>query len=449
MAPVLDAIVLMGRAVEKSHGTKEKILLDIWIYFNLIGNTILLPLVVITFLFSKTAKRHPTLINLCITWIFSGVFSLLLFYAKEHIGPEPHQPICYAQASLLYGITPMWAVAVLALFSYMLHTLSGEPNQSRYLKSLPMIVMLSAPYIAQCAFTIAALLLANQNPSKVRRNSLFCSFGHHQLQVLFVFCVFIIGIEVALAVVIYRSWRTMRSIGLPSDLPLPLMARVFIFGVYVAVGMVVSILGFFRISLPGSIYAATAGTVVFLIFGTQADVLRAWCFWRKDNSPPPTIRPPLPVNMRSRYASSLDAVFRSYRPESNFPWSNRSSRTHSQPSTHRISTKHFTRLPDDAEVMHVHTGRSDPMERSATESHLVGMSPAPEMTELPEPALTRPRREGVGEPPPVDGLERLDTRRRRRRDDPPRPKGPRNASYTASVRTPSVSVSASPRVRAL
>lgn len=60
------------------HDLGDSAILDIWIYFNLVGNTILLPIVVITFLFSKNAKRHPTLVNLCITWIFSGIFSLLL-----------------------------------------------------------------------------------------------------------------------------------------------------------------------------------------------------------------------------------------------------------------------------------------------------------------------------------------------------------------------------------
>lgn len=123
--------------VAKMHlGDSAAIYRDVWIYFNLIGNTILLPLVVLTFIFSKTAKRHPTLVNLCITWIFSGVFSLLLyvfhftsfqlevtsrilapdkpltrfiyrFYTKQHVGPDPDKLLCVAQASFLYGITPM------------------------------------------------------------------------------------------------------------------------------------------------------------------------------------------------------------------------------------------------------------------------------------------------------------------------------------------------------
>lgn len=69
---------LTGVVTEKTLGSSATIYLNIWIYFNLIGNNLFLPLIVLTFIFSKTAKRHPILINLCMTLIFSGVFSLLL-----------------------------------------------------------------------------------------------------------------------------------------------------------------------------------------------------------------------------------------------------------------------------------------------------------------------------------------------------------------------------------
>lgn len=62
----------------KHIGMQPAVLLDVWIYFNLITNTILLPILVATFLISKQVQRHSTLVNLCITWIFSGIFSLLL-----------------------------------------------------------------------------------------------------------------------------------------------------------------------------------------------------------------------------------------------------------------------------------------------------------------------------------------------------------------------------------
>jgi len=55
-------------------------LVPVFIYFNLITNVILLPALVFTFLFvpKVRAKRHPTLVNMCIAWVFSGVFACLL-----------------------------------------------------------------------------------------------------------------------------------------------------------------------------------------------------------------------------------------------------------------------------------------------------------------------------------------------------------------------------------
>ncbi|KAJ3572264.1 hypothetical protein NP233_g3207 [Leucocoprinus birnbaumii] len=387
---------------------------------------------------------------------------LIRFYSSSE---KPSQSLCLAQASLLYGITPMWAVAVLALVSYMLYTLRDEHTESRYLKSIPMALMLSAPYIAQSAFTIAALLMAYRHPKKLKPDSLFlfCSFKDTKLffaMSIFTLlaCVAIIGIEVALAIVIYRSWRTVRSVGLPSDLPLPLIARVFVFGVYVGIGIIVSTLGLFDITMPENLFAATAGTVVFLIFGTQADVFRAWCFWRKDKTnPPPPSSPSISthstqrthqfsVEIRPHYASSMDAIFRSAKSETSAPRSNRSSRSHSRPSTQRFSrfsNKNFVRLPDDVEV--THTPHS---ERFAHGTFPEEIPPVPEMTERPEPAIIRPRKGSTGEPPPTGGLGRLDAASRKRRlDDPPKPKGPRKASFS-SLRTASVSISASPNVQA-
>ncbi len=112
------------RTVSFDMGPVTPLLLNIWIYPNLISNNILLPLLVATFLFSTRATRHPTLINLCMTWIFSGIFSLLLFYTgKSGVNsPEPPRLLCIVQASLIYGITPMWSVAVLVFVYHMVAT---------------------------------------------------------------------------------------------------------------------------------------------------------------------------------------------------------------------------------------------------------------------------------------------------------------------------------------
>lgn len=102
-----------------------EVFLGVWIYFNLISNTILLPILVLTILASNQLQRHSTFINTCLTWIVSGVFSLLLcveslhyvsaftepesrFYTHEY-KEEPPKALCIAQASLIYGVIPMCA----------------------------------------------------------------------------------------------------------------------------------------------------------------------------------------------------------------------------------------------------------------------------------------------------------------------------------------------------
>jgi len=288
--------IFTKRVDQADMGKAAPIFLDVWIYFNLIPNTIFLPILVATFLFSKRVKRHPTLINVCMTWILSGVFSLLLYYAGQDRGPEPYKPLCIAQTALLYGITPMWSVAVLVLVYHMVLAVQGNPADLHAGRSR-MILMLSAPYIAQCAFSIAALAFAILRPDKVNRARRFfyCSLKFNPLSNAMsiftaIMCLCIIVLEIHLAINLYRNWRGMRRAGRSTGLDLQLIVRVLTFGIYVLYGMVVDIISMFDShNIAPDMYAATIGAVVFLVFGTQADVFRAWCFWRPEV--PPTMQP--------------------------------------------------------------------------------------------------------------------------------------------------------------
>jgi hypothetical protein len=103
-------MVVLPRADQQETGKIAIPLLNAWIALNFISNIILLPILVLTFLFSKrVTKRHPTLINVCMTWILSGIYSLLLFFGgrAKPTDPEPSKALCIAQTSLLYGILPM------------------------------------------------------------------------------------------------------------------------------------------------------------------------------------------------------------------------------------------------------------------------------------------------------------------------------------------------------
>lgn len=49
-----------------------------WLFFQLAADHVFLPILVVTFVLSRSVVRHSTLINLCCTWILSGVISSLL-----------------------------------------------------------------------------------------------------------------------------------------------------------------------------------------------------------------------------------------------------------------------------------------------------------------------------------------------------------------------------------
>jgi len=290
-------------------GKAAPALLDVWIYFNLIANTILLPILVATFLISRRARRSSTLVNVCMTWIFSGIFSLLLYYAGKHRPntPEPPKPLCIAQTSLLYGITPMWSVAILVL----LHHLIASIND-RVMGKGKMILMLSSPYVVQCAFSIATLAIAIQHPDKVNRHRRFfyCALKFIPLSnamaiFTFIVCLGIVALEIQLGLILYRYWRGMRKAGQTSNVDPQLLIRVLVFGIYIFFGMVVNVVSIFdEHSLAPDMYAATIGTVVLLVFGTQADVLRAWCFWRKD--PPSKAMTSASLDLTSPYKNDLE-----------------------------------------------------------------------------------------------------------------------------------------------
>ncbi|KAJ7366904.1 hypothetical protein DFH08DRAFT_948899 [Mycena albidolilacea] len=281
---------LAQRANAADMGHAAPALLDVWIYANLIGNTVLLPILVATFLCSKRAKRHPTLVNVCMTWILSGIFSILLFYAGQERGPEPHKPLCIAQTALLAGITPMWATAVLVLLYNMILVVN---NPSASVGRFKMFIMLSAPYLVEIAFSVTALVGSLEHPQRVSRarRYFYCTLRWNKLSMAMMLYTSAVGVAIIiamiyLAVILYRNWHGFRHAGRPSHVHGPLLLRVFIFGGYIIFGFAVNVI--FMLAphnLAPDMYAATIGTVIFLVFGTQADVLRTWCFWMSEPQP--------------------------------------------------------------------------------------------------------------------------------------------------------------------
>lgn len=275
------------RADAQDIGPSAPYLMRAYLVLQIIPSHIGLPLLVVTFLFSKDAKRHATLINVCISWIFSGIFSVMLLYAGQNSGPEPNLALCITQTSLLYGVIPMWSVAILMLVYYV-WTFYGsrryKPN------AITTYAMIAAPYCTLAAWSLAAFVLAIRNPEKVSRSRRFfyCSLKYSLLSdamSLFtaVVCIVTTVIEIRIAIKLYRNWRGLKEAGESSGVSMQFVLRILVFGIYIFLSMLFSLATMWdhRSPVP-DMFAGTIGFAVMLIFGSQPDIWRTWCFWRSE-----------------------------------------------------------------------------------------------------------------------------------------------------------------------
>ncbi|KAK1229889.1 hypothetical protein PQX77_007061 [Marasmius sp. AFHP31] len=301
-------------AVQPWEEWQLKASLDVWIYFNLISNTVLLPILVATILLSKHAKgrRPPLLINMCIVWIMSGIFSLLLWYdgTARPSDPPPSSALCITQLSLLYGILPMWSIAVLALTYHVYAVVSGH-RATR--KKIPMSFLIAAPYIVQIAFTIAGIIAvmmtSQKGTSLIKRSFFFCTLSEHPLSnatSIFVFVV-CLGIILLTTRVDFLSQLEGFKISSEGSFNGATESNTGSEGLGLRRlrlcrdGLELSRCNIIRLFNPYNVipylYVPIAGLVVFLVFGTQSHILEAWSFWKWRRSRPrtgitlPTVNP--------------------------------------------------------------------------------------------------------------------------------------------------------------
>ncbi|KAG1783508.1 hypothetical protein EV702DRAFT_957683, partial [Suillus placidus] len=80
--------------------------ISVYLFFLITGGHILLPVIIITALLHRKLCWHPTLINLCVTWVFYSIIHCLYLYTGEDIHPR-YQTVCTVQAAMIYGAAPM------------------------------------------------------------------------------------------------------------------------------------------------------------------------------------------------------------------------------------------------------------------------------------------------------------------------------------------------------
>ncbi|KAF8665710.1 hypothetical protein AX16_000160 [Volvariella volvacea WC 439] len=284
-----------------------------------------LPLLLLI-IYWKKIQRHPTFISLLVAFIVVGLSSSLLLYAGKIEGPEPSKLLCLTQASLLYGITPLTSSAALVLVIQMWFVIRASYQGQEYLDRdhiLRSWAMLVFPWFTFVVTVLTTAIVGSQNPDRISRSRRFfyCSVENLPLTntittvaAFFLFATFVY--EVWTMAFLYKRWVAIRRQGskLRWNMELSLPLRILAFGIFVIIALSLSLLSVNSPETPiPDLVIASASTVVFFIFGTQVDILRALCFWRKTPPPVPSKARRLSIDSTTKPATKPDSDFDSLR----------------------------------------------------------------------------------------------------------------------------------------
>lgn len=297
-------VALSGSAAQRT--------LIAWLFFYLAGGHVTLPVLTCTFMFSR-AKRHPVLINMCLTWIITSIIACILFYAGQYGSDGPDRGLCMGQAALMqFAVPPMISVSSFAIIYHVWTTVRTSlqkelPRSLNWMRTFRTTLLLVMPYIAFATFGITGAILAANNPHEVSltRRKLYCSVNHSPLSVIvamFTAVVLLTTIyyEVRICIVLRRNWIGLRNSGQEDNTGVDphLIVRVAVFGVYVIVGFILSLVSVFVSTAAPDMFIATVPLVITFVFGIQADIQGEWAFWRRWQTPrrPPSDGPRMKID---------------------------------------------------------------------------------------------------------------------------------------------------------
>lgn len=198
--------------------------------------------------------------------------------------------VCFLQAALLCGTQPMLSMStfllILQMHSQIRTAYKGLPAKKD--SALRLVVLLAAPYASFILFSVLGALAGSSEPRNLSRDRRFfyCSLFNGRLtNAISLYSAALLLASVVLTVrillMVRQRWTVLRSKG-KSFLEFGLVLRIIVFGFY-AGG--ISSLQLFSIASPSTpipdLIFATTPSVVFLMFGSQADVMRVVCFWKR------------------------------------------------------------------------------------------------------------------------------------------------------------------------
>ncbi|KAK0465602.1 uncharacterized protein EV420DRAFT_968831 [Desarmillaria tabescens] len=264
---------------------------QVFIALHIAGGQIGLPILILTWAVFKSVVRHPTLVNLWITFvIYSVSYCILLYSGQVESIIALSSNVCLVQAAMIHGAPSMSAIAGLVVVFQIWQTFQEPSSSNTTNRPHSVKIFLVLPYLVFLVFALMAGILGKLYPEHIYTpNGLYCSLSNVGLSryVVPTFCVTVLAVlvvlEVTLVVRYYKMWTLIsRTFPLASRRTSPsLLLRVLLFNVYSVVifSVAVLFLSDFSNHWPYMMEASIPLTAV-VVFGSQADLFRAWCFWR-------------------------------------------------------------------------------------------------------------------------------------------------------------------------
>ncbi|KAG0707484.1 hypothetical protein DFH29DRAFT_627561 [Suillus ampliporus] len=291
-----------------------KHLISVYLFLLITGGHVLLPVIVTTALLNKKLSWHPTLINLCITWVFYSVIHCLYLYTGEYTH-DRYRTVCMVQAAMIYGAAPMATVAGLGVVIHTWTTIQHfERNfAEKFPRWLCRLLIISPPYMVFAAFSIGAWICTKLHTAKPL-NGLFCTTYVQSLALAVpAFCVLmmtlVLGFEVAITIQFYRRWKRIKNsfpLIAPRRPSTSLIFRAGLFCLYSWAAFIVAIVFLIEqpIAVTYHLVPAALPLASALVFGLQKDMIYAWFPCLRMRKLPAGSTPEIP-NARPAFPNSL------------------------------------------------------------------------------------------------------------------------------------------------
>ncbi|KAF7301187.1 hypothetical protein MIND_00683200 [Mycena indigotica] len=263
-------------------------LVNVFLTLQLIGACGLVA-ILLTAIISKRVKRNATWYNFIATWILSCLSYTFVFIIGQQY--TPNFGPCLVQAGAIYGAPVVTSCATLAfavdMFLGVRATAIQKPSQRRRYLTISLVVL---PFAIWLGFVLPLWVFGAQNPTEVRigPNGTYCDFESN-IPSKVSSAISVVSTFSLLLIEGYIATRLIKNRNLLKDRQLVRMAvRVILFSLLGALSLGIGV-AYVLYSIPGSSFDVIMSTLPVggcLIFGTQADLLRVWMFWRHPAATP-------------------------------------------------------------------------------------------------------------------------------------------------------------------